>query len=62
MPSIAPWQQRILTQSRLLRIITDPPSFSPATRLALSGEAILQNACDTAARGRLEIADAFRKR
>jgi hypothetical protein len=47
MARIEPWQQKLLTQSHLLRVITDPPSLSPATpppvfvemhRLAVEGE------------------------
>jgi hypothetical protein len=62
MSRIEPWMQKMLTNSQLFRIITDTPSFeSPATRLALSGEEIMRNARDTAARSQLEISGAIRR-
>lgn len=54
------WELKLLTAAQLIQPILDAPSLSPATRLALHGEEIMRNARDTAARGQLEIADAFR--
>jgi hypothetical protein len=62
MPNVAPWEIKLLSTAQLIQPILDTPSFSPATRLALHGEEIMQNARDTAARSQLEIADAFRRR
>jgi hypothetical protein len=56
------WQIKLFTARQLVQEIIDTPSLSPATRLALSGERIMQNARDTAARSQLEIADAYRCR
>lgn len=56
------WQIKLFTARQLVQEIIDTPSLSPATRLALSGEQIMQNARDTAARGELEISGAFRRR
>jgi hypothetical protein len=56
------WELKLLTAAQLIQPILDTPSLSPATRLALSGEEIMQNARDTAVRSQLEIADAFRRR
>jgi hypothetical protein len=56
------WQIKLFTAAQLIRPILDTPSLSPASRLALRGEEIMQNAADTAARSQLEIADAFRRR
>jgi hypothetical protein len=56
------WQIKLFTARQLVQEIIDTPSLSPATRLALSGERIMQNARDTAARSQLEIVDAFRRR
>jgi hypothetical protein len=56
------WELKLLTTAQLIQPILDTPSLSPATRLALSGEQIMQNARDTAARGELEISGAFRRR
>jgi hypothetical protein len=59
----AAWEIKLLTARQLLQPILDTPSLeSPATRLALSGERIIQNARDTVARSQLEIADAYRCR
>jgi hypothetical protein len=56
------WELKFLTAAQLIQPILDTPSLSPATRLALSGERIMQNARDIAARGELEISGAFRRR
>jgi hypothetical protein len=56
------WELKLLSAAQLVQPILDTPSLSPATRLALRGEEIMQNARDTAARSQLEIADAFRRR
>jgi hypothetical protein len=58
----AAWELKLLTAAQLIQPILDTPSLSPATRLALNGERIMQNARDTAARSQLEIADAFRRK
>jgi hypothetical protein len=60
--SPAAWEIRFLTAAQPIQPILDTPSLSPATRLALRGERIMQNARDTAARGELEISGAFRRR
>jgi hypothetical protein len=56
------WQIKLLTARQLVQEIIDTPSLSPAMRLALSGEEIMQNARKTAARSQLEISGAFRRR
>jgi hypothetical protein len=57
------WQIKLFTARQLVQEIIDTPSLeSPATRLALSGERIMQNDRDTAARSQLEISGAFRRR
>jgi hypothetical protein len=56
------WQIKLFTARQLVQDIIDTPSLSPATRLALSGERIMQNARDTTARSELEIRGAFRRR
>jgi hypothetical protein len=56
------WQIKLFTARQLVQQVIDTSSHSPATRLALSGERIMQNARDTAARSHLEIADAYRRR
>lgn len=57
------WELKLLTARQLIQPILDTPSLeSPATRLALRGEEIMQNARDTAARSELEISGAFRRR
>jgi hypothetical protein len=55
------WELKLLTAAQLVQPLLDTPSLSPASRLALSGEAILQNARDTAARSQLEISGAYRR-
>jgi hypothetical protein len=55
------WQIKLFTARQLVQEIIDTPSLSPATRLALSGERIMQNARDTAARSQLEISGAYRR-
>jgi hypothetical protein len=56
------WQIKLFTAAQLIQPILDTPSLGPATRLALSGEEIMRNAADTAARSELEISGAFRRR
>jgi hypothetical protein len=58
----APWEIRLFTARQLVQEIINTPSLSPATRLALSGEEIMKNARDTAARSELEISGALRRR
>jgi hypothetical protein len=58
----AAWELKLLTAAQLIQPILHAPSLSPATRLALSGERIMQNARDVAARSQLEISGAFRRR
>lgn len=59
----AAWELKLLTAAQLIQPILDTPSLEgAATRLALSGERILQNARDVAARSQLEISGAFRRR
>ncbi len=58
----APWEIKLFTARQLVQEIIDTPSLSPAIRLALSGEEIMRNAADSAARSQLEIADAYRHR
>ena len=60
--AVPAWELKLLTAAQLIQPILDTPSLSPATRLALRGEEIMQNARDTAARGQLEIADTYRRR
>jgi hypothetical protein len=56
------WQIKLFTAAQLIQPILDTPSIeSPAVRLALRGEEIMQNARDTAARSELEISGAFRR-
>jgi hypothetical protein len=57
----APWEIKLFTARQLVQEIIDTPSLSPATRLALSGEEIMRNARDTAARSQLEISGAYRR-
>jgi hypothetical protein len=56
------WELKLLSAAQLIQPILDTPSLSPATRLALRGEEIMQNAADSAARSELEISGAFRRR
>jgi hypothetical protein len=56
------WELKLLTAAQLIQPILDTPSLSPATRLALSGEHIMRNVRDTAARSELEISGALRRR
>lgn len=56
------WQIKLFTARQLVQEIIDTPSLSPATRLALSGESIMRNARDTAARSEFEISGALRRR
>jgi hypothetical protein len=56
------WELKLLTAAQLIQPILDTPSLSPATRLALSGEQIAQNARDIAARGEMDIERAYRWR
>jgi hypothetical protein len=59
----AAWEIKYLTAAQLIQPILDTPSLeSPAARLALRGEEIMQKARDSAARSQLEIADVFRRR
>ncbi len=55
------WELKLLTAAQIIRPILDTPSLSPAMRLALRGEEIMQNARDAAARGQLEISGALRR-
>jgi hypothetical protein len=48
--------------AELIQPILDTPSLSPATRLALSGERIMQNARDIVVRGEMDIERAYRRR
>ena len=59
--SVPAWELKLLTAAQLIQPILDTPSLSQPTRLALRGEEIMRDAEDSAARGQLEIADAFRK-
>jgi hypothetical protein len=58
----ADWEIRLLSTAQLLQPLLNTPSYSPATRLALSGFEVEQNTRDSAARGQLEISGAFRRR
>ena len=57
------WELKLLTAAQLIQPILGTPSLEGAAmRLALSGEGIMRNARDTAARSQLEISGAFRRR
>jgi hypothetical protein len=66
MARIEPWILHAMSTKQVIAKIIDnvlaTPSYTPPLLLALSGEEIMQNARDTAARSQLEISGALRRR